>query len=162
MKTERSGQGPTCAPGRPDCAKKNCPMPQLRHRAGRGFGCSLEAIFQTKLQNAPGNRARRDQSKVGAARQAVARFIELCVIPKVEEFRAELEGGAFTNPSDDRVLDDRSVKIELRAAARDSDAGIAEACAASDELRIGTACRPGARAVATAPGSDSAKQREQR
>lgn len=105
----------------------------------------LEAVLQTELQDAPGYRTRRDHSKVGSS-EGVAGFIELCVIPEVEEFRSELKRSAFPQSSDSGVLDDRRIKIELRAATHYSDAGVAETRAAAEELGIGsrTSTRVGA------------------
>ena len=79
--------------------------------------------------------------------ETVAGFIELRVIEQVEEFRPELKTGVFPQSTDDRVLDDRRIEVDLRAAPHDSDTGVAEACAAPEELRsrgasVVPACNP--------------------
>lgn|SRR5208282_3289510 len=102
----------------------------------------LEDVLQAKLEDAPRDRTRGDLSKAGSA-EAVAGFVELCVIEKVEELRPELKVGVFPQSSDLRILDDRRIEVELRAAPHNSNTGVAEARPAPDELRIGS--RAGAR-----------------
>src|ERR1700722_5807422 len=111
----------------------------------------LEAVFQAKLHDAPRNRTRRDDSiRRRAGAEAVAGFVELCVIPEVEEFHPELKTPVFARPTDTGVLDDRRIKIELCAAARYSDGGVAEAGAAPDELRVVPCQARGAKAIVRA------------
>ena len=106
---------------------EECPADSL-------FSKLLEGVLQAELEDAARDRARGNLSKGGRA-ETVTGFIELRVIEKIKEFRPELKRGVFPESSDGRILDDRRVKIELRAATHDSDAGVAEAGAATEESR---------------------------
>src|SRR5580658_4615627 len=103
-------------------AKEKARLAYRASRAGKEVCLELlEAVFQSKLHDAPRDRTRGDYSISRRAWfEAVAGLIELCVIPEVEELHPELKTPVFARPTDTGVLDDRRIKIELRAAARDS------------------------------------------